>query len=57
MLVVAEKHISGLMTPEAAFTAIEAVFAAMARRQARNFPVVREIHNTKERPGRIAPQT
>lgn len=42
MLVVAEKHIAGLMTPEAAFTAIEAVFAAMAQRKARNFPVVRE---------------
>ena len=42
MLVVAEKHISGLMTPEAAFTAIEAVFAAMAQGKARNFPVVRE---------------
>ena len=42
MLVVAEKHIAGLMTPEAAFTAIEATFAAMAQRKARNFPVVRE---------------
>ena len=42
MLVVAEKEIGGLMTPEAAFEAIEAVFASMARRQAWNFPVVRE---------------
>ncbi len=42
MLVVAENQIAGLMTPEAAFDAIEAVFAAMARRKARNFPVVRE---------------
>lgn len=42
MYVVAEKDIAGLMTPEAAFEAIEAVFAAMARRQAYNFPVVRE---------------
>ena len=42
MLVVAEKHISGLMTPEAAFDAVESVFAAMARGDAYNFPVVRE---------------
>lgn len=42
MFVVAEKEIAGLMTPEAAFTAIEAVFAAMASRKAYNFPVVRE---------------
>ena len=42
MYVVAEKDIAGLMTPEAAFTAVEAVFAAMARRKAYNFPVVRE---------------
>ncbi|MCK0207131.1 ornithine cyclodeaminase family protein [Starkeya koreensis] len=42
MYVVAEKDIAGLMTPEAAFTAIEAVFAAMARRKAYNFPVIRE---------------
>lgn len=42
MYVVAEKEIAGLMTPEAAFDAIEAVFAAMANRKAYNFPVVRE---------------
>jgi alanine dehydrogenase len=30
------------VTPEAAFTAVEGVFAAMARGDARNFPVVRE---------------
>lgn len=42
MYIVAEKHIAGLMTPAAAFEAIEAVFAAMARRKAWNFPVVRE---------------
>lgn len=42
MLVVAEKDIAGLMTPEAAFTAIESVFAAMAEGKAYNFPVVRE---------------
>lgn len=42
MFIVAEKEIAGLMTPEAAFEAIEAVFASMARRKAYNFPVVRE---------------
>ena len=42
MLVVAEKEIGGLMTPEAAFQAVEAVFAAMASGKAYNFPVVRE---------------
>ncbi|MGA0616800.1 iminosuccinate reductase BhcD [Paracoccus sp. KR1-242] len=42
MLVVAEKEIGGLMTPEAAFDAIEQVFAAMASDKAYNFPVVRE---------------
>lgn len=42
MLVVPESAIAGLMTPEAAFDAVEGVFAAMARGEARNFPVVRE---------------
>ncbi len=42
MFVVAEKEIAGLMTPQAAFEAIEAIFASMARRKAWNFPVVRE---------------
>lgn len=42
MWVVPESEIAGLMTPEAAFDAVEAVFAAMARDEARNFPVVRE---------------
>lgn len=42
MYIVAEKDIADLMTPEAAFTAIEAVFAAMADGKAYNFPVVRE---------------
>lgn len=42
MWIVPEKEIAGLMTPEAAFDAVEAVFAAMARGEARNFPVVRE---------------
>lgn len=42
MLVVPEREIGGLMTPEAAFDAIEAVFAAMDAGKAYNFPVVRE---------------
>lgn len=42
MLIVPERDIAGLMTPEAAFDAVEAVFAAMASGAARNFPVVRE---------------
>lgn len=42
MWVVPESEIAGLMTPEAAFDAVEAVFAAMARGDASNFPVVRE---------------
>ncbi len=42
MFVVAEREIADLMTPEAAFDAVEAVFASMARDDAYNFPVVRE---------------
>lgn len=42
MWVVPEKEIAGLMTAEAAFDAVEAVFAAMANGDASNFPVVRE---------------
>ena len=42
MLIVPEKEIAGLMTPEAAFEAVESVFAAMADGNAYNFPVVRE---------------
>ena len=42
MWIVPESEIAGLMTPEAAFDAVEAVFAAMARGDASNFPVVRE---------------
>jgi ornithine cyclodeaminase len=42
MLIVPEAEIATLMTREAAFAAVEAVFAAMARDEARNFPVVRE---------------
>lgn len=42
MLIIPEALIATLMTPEAAFTAVAACFAAMARGEARNFPVVRE---------------
>jgi ornithine cyclodeaminase len=42
MLIVPESAIAGLITPEAAFAAVEATFAAMARGEAYNFPVVRE---------------
>lgn len=42
MLIVPESEIAGLVTREAAFEAVEAVFAAMAGGEARNFPVVRE---------------
>ena len=42
MWVVPESEIAGLMSPQAAFDAVESVFAAMARDQAYNFPVVRE---------------
>lgn len=42
MLIVPERLIAELVTPQAAFAAVEATFAAMARGEARNFPVVRE---------------
>lgn len=42
MRIVPEALIAGLVSPEDAFTAVEAVFAAMARGEAYNFPVVRE---------------
>ncbi|EBW2250073.1 ornithine cyclodeaminase family protein, partial [Salmonella enterica subsp. enterica serovar Enteritidis] len=42
MIIVPERLIAGLMTDEAVFTAIENTFAAMARGEARNFPVIRE---------------
>ena len=42
MLIVPEALIAQLVTPEDAFAAVEASFAAMARNEARNFPVVRE---------------
>lgn len=42
MLIVPEREIASLMTREAAFEAVEQVFAAMASGDAYNFPVVRE---------------
>ena len=42
MLIVPEREIADLMTREAAFEAVEKVFAAMASGDAYNFPVVRE---------------
>ncbi|TNF65284.1 MAG: ornithine cyclodeaminase family protein, partial [Rhodobacteraceae bacterium] len=42
MWIVPEREIAGLMTREAAFDAVEKVFAAMAAGDAWNFPVVRE---------------
>ena len=48
MLIVPEREIAGLVTPEAAFEAVEAVFAAMASGAAWNFPVVREALGHEE---------
>jgi len=42
MYIVPEREIAGLMTRQAAFEAVERVFAAMASGEAYNFPVVRE---------------
>jgi ornithine cyclodeaminase len=42
MIIVPERLIADLMNEEAVFEAIEDVFAAMARDEARNFPVIRE---------------
>ncbi|EFL89277.1 iminosuccinate reductase BhcD [Ahrensia sp. R2A130] len=42
MIIVPEKEIGGLVTREAAFDAVESVFAAMASGDAYNFPVIRE---------------
>jgi alanine dehydrogenase len=42
MLIVPEALIGGLVSPDDAFAAVEACFAAMARGDAYNFPVVRE---------------
>lgn len=42
MLIIPEKEIAALITREASFDAVEKVFAAMAAKNAYNFPVVRE---------------
>jgi ornithine cyclodeaminase/alanine dehydrogenase-like protein (mu-crystallin family) len=42
MWIVPEAAIADLITPEASFDAVEAVFAAMSRGDAYNFPVIRE---------------
>jgi len=42
MIVVPEKEIAALIDRKASFTAVENVFAAMARKDAYNFPVIRE---------------
>ncbi|MEO1637731.1 MAG: iminosuccinate reductase BhcD [Pseudomonadota bacterium] len=42
MIVVPEAAVADLITAEASFDAVEAVFAAMAKGEARNFPVIRE---------------
>lgn len=42
MWIIPEREIAGLMTRQAAFDAVEQVFAAMAAGDAYNFPVVRE---------------
>lgn len=42
MLIVPEREIANLMTRDAAFDAVERVFAAMAAKDAYNFPVIRE---------------
>lgn len=42
MIIVPESLIAGLVSEDAVFTAVENVFAAMARKDAWNFPVIRE---------------
>lgn len=42
MIIVPEKEIAGLIDRKTSFDAIENVFAAMARKDAYNFPVIRE---------------
>lgn len=42
VIIVPEAEIAGLITAEIAFDAVEATFAAMSRRSAYNFPVIRE---------------
>ncbi|WP_170329331.1 iminosuccinate reductase BhcD [Ruegeria arenilitoris] len=48
MLIVPEREIADLMTRQAAFDAVEKVFAAMASGDAYNFPVVREAIGHEE---------
>lgn len=42
MIIVPEREIAGLISASDCFAAVEQVFASMARKSARNFPVVRE---------------
>lgn len=42
MIIVPERDIAGLVSAADCFTAVEGVFVSMARRTARNFPVIRE---------------
>ncbi|MEX3008441.1 iminosuccinate reductase BhcD [Hoeflea sp. TYP-13] len=42
MIIVSEECVSSILSEEDGFTAVEAVFAAMARGDAYNFPVIRE---------------
>ncbi len=42
MWIVPEAKIAGLSSAEASYDAVEAVFAAMSRGDAYNFPVIRE---------------
>ena len=42
MIIVPEKEIAGLIDRQTSFEAVEAVFAAMASKDAYNFPVIRE---------------
>ncbi len=42
MIIVPEREIPALLTREASFEAVEKVFAAMAAKEAYNFPVIRE---------------
>jgi len=48
MIIVPEHEIADLMTREAAFAAVESVFAAMAANDAYNFPVIREAIGHEE---------
>jgi ornithine cyclodeaminase/alanine dehydrogenase-like protein (mu-crystallin family) len=42
MLIVPEREIAGLISASDCFTAVEQVFASMAKKSAYNFPVIRE---------------